>query len=353
MAIPYGVIPIEAHMAMISAEQANVPVLADAARMWTEVRAWIEQARLELHTRAHELLPQWPDEAGREFEQKVERTLAELQFWGQRIDSAQVVATLTTMASAIPQVFQAVTGFYQGYLAALSNPFTAAAAPAFQQAAGAAMTVLGAQFDGAMLKVCAAAGIESPSDVLPDGGVDAEDVTDALSSLQSLNSALGAGSDLAGMLGGGPSLAGLAPVPMPTPVGGPELSGLGGLGGGGVGAGGGVSGIGAVGGRAAWPSPTGLGRPAGLGAGPRPGGTSLARSSGAAAGRGVGSPMMPPMGGGAGGGARSQPKSEERSRQQRARGAKAVGAHGVPATLRGRSGKVDPTLKRRPGQEDS
>ncbi|WP_436501618.1 hypothetical protein [Actinokineospora sp. HUAS TT18] len=351
--IPYGAIPIEAHLAMISAEQANVPVLADAARMWTEVRAWIEQARLELHTRAYELLPQWPDEAGREFEGKVERTLAELQMWGQRIDASQVIETLTTLSTAIPPVFQAVTGLYQGYMAALSNPFTAPAAPGFQQAAGAAMTALGAHFDGAMLKVCTAAGIQSPADVIPD--FNAEDAAtaldtakDALSSLSSLTSAMGTGADM--LTGGGPSLAGLTPV---APTTGAELSGVNNLTG--LGGAGGGGGIGAVGSR--WPVATGLtaARPTPA-VGARPtvaGGTPLARSAGTAASRaGTGSPMMPPMAGGAGAAGRPKQANDDRSRNRARKAKPQPTPHGVPANLRGRSGKSDPTLNRRQSQDE-
>ena len=225
MAVPYSAIPIEAHMAMISAEQASVPVLADAARMWTEVRAWIEAARVELRNRMQNLSPHWQDDAGRAMEEKVQRTDAELAMWAQRIDGAHVVETLTTLSAAIPPTFQAVSTLYEGYLAALANPLTAPSAPAFQQAAGAQMTALGAQFDMSMLKVCAAAGIASPGDVLPKAeapakGNSPQDVMSAaeatmgaLTELEGLASDvvdLGASSGGAGG-SGGPSLAGLAP----------------------------------------------------------------------------------------------------------------------------------------------
>ncbi|MFD1326075.1 WXG100 family type VII secretion target, partial [Micromonospora sonneratiae] len=246
MAIPYNMLPIEAQLAMITAEQANVPVLIDAARMWTEVREWIETARTELHTRVGELAPTWTDDAGRAHEEKAQQTLAELKMWGERLDAAQVPEALTTLASAIPEALQTVTGLYQSYVAALSNPLTAWAAPGFQQAAGARMTALGSQFDMSMLKVVSGAGIQSPTDLLPESqgealsaeGNSPADFIEAatagvnvLSELQNLASSISSGagiSDLTDLNGSdGPSLAGLIPGPSTLdPVSGVSFGGL-------------------------------------------------------------------------------------------------------------------------------
>lgn len=253
MTVPYNLLPIETHLAMITAQQASVPVLEDAARMWTEVRQWIETTRTELNNKVNTMSPHWTDDAGRALEEKLQRTLAELNAWGEQIDGSNVVSNLTTLAGAIPEAQAEVSGLYQSYLAAISNPFTAPAALAIQQASGARMTALGGQFDTSMLTVCAATGVKSPADLVPglnngsssgagvsasDAAKTADDATSALSALQSLDSGLTGGSgsaNLSGLNGNlpstdssgsmpnlsdltsgtGPSLAGLTPT-LPT-----------------------------------------------------------------------------------------------------------------------------------------
>ncbi|WP_433269060.1 hypothetical protein ACQPZF_05900 [Actinosynnema sp. CS-041913] len=345
MAVPYNVIPIETHLAMIAAEQANVPVLVDAAKMWTEVRTWIESARVELHTRAHNLAPHWRDEAGRELEEKFQRSDAELKMWGERIDGAQVVETLTTLATAIPQAFQTVTGLYQAYLAAISNPFTAAAAPGFQQASGTQLTALGAQFDMSMLKVCAAAGIKSPGDVLPEveeTGTPAETMEaatatmGALSSLQGLASAAGAGSNLPMPeipdlpTTDGPSLAGVTST-LPPPVTGAGFHPTGLPGGGGLPA---LSGP---------PVPMALpgtpGSTGGAGLPPaRPAPSKQAATRATATGAAMIPPMVPPPHA-TGGTPRPTSAPEHRAGNSRTTRRAVNGTDGVPSALRGRSAK--------------
>ena len=213
--IPYNLLPIETHMAMITAELANVPVLQEAARMWTEARGWMDTAQTELRTRTGNLTPEWTDDAGRALSEKLQRSQAELQTWGERIDASGVSANLTTLASAIPEAHAEISGLYQAYLAAISNPFTAGAAVAIQQASGARMSALGAQFDSSMLTVAAAAGAANPAELVPglnsstpnvsmsDLTKTATDATNALSAVQGLESSLtgsgSASSDLSGL----------------------------------------------------------------------------------------------------------------------------------------------------------
>ncbi|MCP2323130.1 hypothetical protein HDA40_001637 [Hamadaea flava] len=223
--VPYNFLPIETHLAMVTAQNANVAALTDAARMWTQVREWIAAAEVELHVRAADLLPHWPDEAGRELERETQRTLAELKMWGERIDASQVVAGLGTLAAAVPASFQIVSGLHQSYLAALSNPLTAWAALGFQQASGAEMTALGGLFDTTMLQVCSAAGIRTPNvsigpasegNSTDDVVTAVESVTSAVTSLQGLVSAAGVSanlSDLSGLTGDGLSLSGADLIP--------------------------------------------------------------------------------------------------------------------------------------------
>lgn len=376
MPVVYNGLPIEMHVAMSTAELANVPVLMDAAKMWTEVRAWIESARVELHTKAHNLMPHWQDDVGRELEEKFQRTLAELQMWGERIDASQVTGTLTTLASAIPPAQQTVQGLYESYVAALSNPYTAGSAPAFQQASGAAMTALGGQFDMSMLNVATAAGIKSPADLVsgsergaagssPDAASAIEAATQAMTALQSLTSA---GSELADMVGGGglgdpggphglegrsggPSLAGLTPDLSPVAsalpanavpgVGGAPLSGgapvpMGTLGASGLGGGAGLSPL---------AKPVAKRAPDRAGAEVRPGTLSPSGANGTASPGMMPPPMMPPHAGNHTTAGTLRPGAAEQPtvRSHKAHRA-ADGTEGVPTELRGRSGTGDPTF---------
>ncbi|GAA0219086.1 hypothetical protein GCM10010492_16250 [Saccharothrix mutabilis subsp. mutabilis] len=342
MAVPYNALPIEAHVAMITAEQANVPVLADAARMWTEVRTWIESARVELHTRAQDLAPHWTDEAGRAMEEKFQRSDAELKMWGERIDASRVTETLTTLAAAIPETLQTVTALYEGYLAALSNPFTAGLAVAFQQAAGTRMTALGGQFDMSMLTVCAASGIKSPGDVLPElPQVSKEDLEAATAVLGAATSLQGLASSAVGSSGSLPdvslpelpstdfSLAGVTTPPAPT-----APTGLPTGGGGGAPAlsGGPLLGV---------PATSATGLPLARPTGKRPEPTTTGIKAGTASGTPMMPPMMPPHAGQQNG-ALKPSTSDGRTARSRTTRRTAEATDGVPQTLRGRSGDTPP-----------
>lgn len=226
MAIPYNMLPMEMLVAMSTAEVANAPGYLDAARMWTEVRTWIDGARTELRTRSESLLPHWQDEAARDWATKVQVDDADLASWGARIDASQVSATLTTLSGAITRTHAEVVALHGQYMAALSNPLTAWAALGFQQAAGAVMTALGAQFDMAIVKTASAAGVKPPDipqvDIKPsaDGNTPEDAVkalkatTDAMSELETLATTMGLGQSTGGSggdysSGGMPSLAGL------------------------------------------------------------------------------------------------------------------------------------------------
>jgi hypothetical protein len=231
MAIPYGMLPMEALVAMSGAEAANAPGYLDAARMWTDVRGWIDDARTELRTRSESLLPHWQDEAARDWAARVRADDADLAGWAARIDGSQVAQTLTTLSGAISRTHAEVLALHGQYLAALSNPLTAWAAVGFQQAAGAVMSALGAQFDVAIAKTAAAAGVKPPDvptvDVKPSAeGNTPEDAlkaltatADAMSELETFASGLGmgTGADRSGTYAGGlPALAGVDTPTLPT-----------------------------------------------------------------------------------------------------------------------------------------
>ncbi|RSM76680.1 hypothetical protein DL991_24775 [Amycolatopsis sp. WAC 01375] len=375
-------LPIEMHVEMIKAENGNISVLTDAARMWTEVRGWIDAAQVELHTRVAELSPQWTDENGRAMEEKTQRTLAELKMWGERIDAAQPAAALNTLATSIPATAAAVAGFYSSYLAAIGIPFGlgAAAAAGFQQLSATAMNTLAAEFDMSIGQVVAASGVRNPAEVLPAQQVSAEgnsptDVLKAatagmttLQELQDLSSSLTSGGS-GGATGldssalgqnipgwsadGGPSLAGLtSTVPpvnpglpaglpgagLPPVSGAPVASGLGLLGAAGTGAGGLPMSKAAVSKRAAQSIAEGA---------PTAAGTNTGATAKPATGGGT-PPMMPPASGHASPpgtlqpGAANQPTGRAGSSRKTAEG-----TEGVPAELRGRSGSGDQAFGRR------
>ncbi|WP_410579952.1 hypothetical protein [Amycolatopsis sp. lyj-108] len=381
--IPYNMLPIEMHVEMIKAENGNISVLTDAARMWTEVRGWIDAAQVELHTRVAELSPQWTDENGRAMEEKTQRTLAELKMWGERIDAAQPAAALNTLAASIPATASAVAGFYGSYLAAIGLPFGvgAAAAASFQQLSATAMNALAIEFDMSIGQVVAASGVRNPAEVLPAQQVSTEgnspaDVLKAatagmttLQELQDLSSSLTSGGS-GGATGldssapgqnipgwsadGGPSLAGLtSTLPPVTPglpaglpggglppvSGAPVASGLGLLGAAGTGAGGVPMSKAAVTKRAAAQSiaegaPTAAGTNTGATAKPATGGGTP--------------PMMPPASGHASPPGTLQPGSANQPTGRAGSSRKtAEGTEGVPAELRGRSGSGDQAFGRR------
>jgi hypothetical protein len=227
MPVPYNMLPMEMLVAMSSAEVVNAQGYLDAARMWTDVRTWIDGARTELRNRSESLLPHWKDAAAAAWAADVAIDDADLAGWAARIDSSQVSATLTTLSSAITRTHQEVLALHGQYLAAMSSPLTQWMAPPIQQAAGAVMTALGAQFEGAIMTTATAAGIKAPDiptvDFKPSAdGNSADDAikaitatSDALSEVETLATSLGigqtggGGGDLANYAGGMPSLAGL------------------------------------------------------------------------------------------------------------------------------------------------
>ncbi|WP_409490058.1 hypothetical protein [Amycolatopsis sp. cmx-11-12] len=373
--IPYQLLPIEMHFEMARAEAGKVPVLLEAAGMWTEVRRWIDATAAEVSTRVGELSPEWTDEAGRQHEEKAQRTLAELKFWGDRIDAAQPAEKLTTLASDVSATAAAVAGLYAEYRIATLTPFGAPAAFALQQASGMKMTELGGNFDTSMLSVCAAAGIESPADLVTsqetvsaegnsptDFLAAAEAGMTALTELQSLAETAGSlgggtGSELPATeglsgLGGqngssGISLAGLAPLP--SGAGSlPSLGGLGGLpGGSGLppmpsGLMGGIGAAGGLGGLSGAAKPVVGKRAPSLASEIQPGATNPAAAK--SAGTGV-PPMMSPQGGGGqatAGTLRPGTSDQPTGRNGAAKRASSGGSDGVPAKLRGRAANGSP-----------
>ncbi|MFI7677938.1 hypothetical protein [Actinophytocola sp. NPDC049390] len=352
MPIPYNMLPMEMLVAMSSAEAANAPGYVDAARMWTDVRTWIDSARTELRNRSESLLPHWQDAAAQEWATKVQAEDADLAGWAARIDAAQPSATLTTLAGAITRTNQEVLALHGQYMAALSNPLTAWAALGFQQAAGAVMTALGAQFEVAIAKTASAAGVEAPDiprvEIKPSAeGNTPEDAikaltatSDAMSELQTLattlgfgQSSAGGGGDLADYAGGLPSLAGLNPtVPSgatltsgaaPGAGTAPTLSGMslpyGTLGGAGF---------------PATAKPLAAKRAPVAAADIAPG---VSTPAAATARAGAVPPMMPPMAGQAAGAAvRPGPASTVPTGRSRTAKKQADASHAVPADLRGR-----------------
>lgn len=387
--IPYQLLPIEMHDEMARAEAGKVQALLDAANMWTEVRAWIDTTAAEISTRVGELSPEWTDDAGRLHEEQAQRTLAELKFWGDRIDLAKPAETLTTLASDVTATAAAVAAFYADYQLIKFNPLAAPAAFALQQASGLKMTELGGHFDTSMLSVCAAAGIESPADLLPeqqavsaegnsptDFLAAAEAGMNALTELQSLAETAGsfgggAGSGLPASEGlsglgsqngsSGISLAGLAPLP-PTASSLPSLGGLPGGSGvppmpsgllGGIGAAGGLGGLGGA------AKPVVGKRAPSLASEIQPGAASPSGTK--SAGAGV-PPMMSPHGGGGqatAGTLRPGSSDQPTGRNGASRRTSSGGSDGVPAKLRGRAANGNPdagfTLARgrRPGESES
>ncbi|WP_340683442.1 hypothetical protein LCL61_33450 [Amycolatopsis coloradensis] len=385
MTAVYNAFPMEVLMGMIQAELANVPVLHDAAKMWTEARAWIEEAQVQLNSRISELTPEWTDDNGRQLQEKMQRSVAELKFWGDRIDLAKPAETLTTLASGITETHQTMLGLEAAYSAAVSasllNPFAAMEALAIQQAAGTKMTQLGGEFDLSMLQVVEASGIKSPDHMVPTVAPSAEGNTpadfiaaaqagmDTLSEFQGLGESLGAGGgnsdvslpEIPGYDGtSGVSLAGLAPS---QPSAG-ALSPLGGLPGGSGSApvsSGVLGGFGVAGGMAGLPvaaKPVGAKKAPSLASEALPG---TATSSGAKASASPMSPMMPPNAGGQATAGTLRPGSNDQptGRNGASRRTSSGGSDGVPAKLRGRAANGNPdagfTLARgrRPGESES
>lgn len=351
MAIPYNLLPMEMLVAMSSAEAANAPGYLEAARMWTEVRTWIDGARTELRTRSESLLPHWQDEAAQDWALRVQADDTDLAGWASRIDASQVSATLTTLSGAITRTHMEVMALNGQYLAALSNPLTAWAAVGFQQAAGAVMTALGAEFDLAIAKTASAAGVKAPNmptvDIKPSAdGNTAEDAikaltatSDAMSELETLATSMGfggggGGGATADYAGGMPSLAGVNPTLPGTanltsaaPGAGtaPTLSGMGlpygTLGGAGL---------------PVTAKPLAAKRAPVAAADIAPGVANPATASAAKAGTPP-PPMMPPMGGQAGAAVRPITSTAPTGRSRTTR--KTTDAtHAVPVDLRGRAG---------------
>ncbi|WP_410635250.1 hypothetical protein [Amycolatopsis sp. cmx-4-83] len=386
MVVPYNLLPIELHRDMVQAEQAKVPVLLDAAKMWTECREWIDAASTELNTRAGRLTPEWQDDAGRAHEEKTQRSLAELKMWGERIDAARPAETLTTLASSISDALAEVMTCYAAYCAADLNPLTAIPAKiAAQQASAFRMNALGAQFDVSMLKVVAASGMQSPGDLMPtpkaaaEGNSPADFVKaaeagmSALTELEGLAESAGVGSGggtggdspLPGLPGlgqdvsSGLSLAGLSPATA-LPLSGAALGGLPG-GGGAAPVASALPGMfGAAGGLGAIPTlakPVAGKRAPSLASEVRPGTATPASAKPAGSSM---PPMMPPHGGSGAAAGTLRPGSPEQPTGRGGAGRRAAAAtDGVPAKLRGRSANGSPdagfTLPRgrRTGETDA
>lgn len=382
MTVPYNLFPMETLFPMMEAEGANAPALLDAAKMWTQVREWVGETQTLLNTRAGELSPQWTDEAGRAHEEKIQRTLAELKMWGERLDAAQVPATLTTLAADVQATQAIVTGLHASYTAVAYNPLTAAAALPLQQAAATKMTELGGNFDMSMLKVVSGAGLETPGDVLPSapgGNASAEGNSpadfikaatsgvsfasaglDDLQDLQSLGSALGgsgdAGSALPPAHSGGLSLAGLSPdLPAALSAAGGSLGPLPGPGAGGAPA---VSGLPGLAGASTAASLLPAARPV---TGKRAPGLAgevqagWAETPAAAAAPGAAGPMMPGLGQGMSSGTLRPGSSESPTGRSGSARKPAKRTEGVPSALRGRAGAGDPagftlSARRRPDE---
>jgi hypothetical protein len=353
MAIPYNLLPMEMLVAMSSAEVANAPGYLDAARMWTDVRSWIDSARTELRTRSESLLPHWQDEAARDWAMRVQADDADLAGWAARIDASQVSATLTTLSGAITRTHAEVLALHGQYMAALSNPLTAWAAVGFQQAAGAVMSALGAQFDVAIAKTASAAGVKPPDiptvEVKPSAeGNTPEDAVkaltataDAMSELETLASGLGLGQGGGGFSSGDYSggLPGLAGVDTATVPGAANLTA-------------------AAPGAGTAPTLSGMGLPygtlgsSGLPATAKPlaakrapvaaadvAPVSGSQAAAASARAGGVPPMMPPMGGQAAAAAVRPVSSTAPSGRSRTTRRRADATGAVPADLRGRSGE--------------
>ncbi|WP_181774793.1 hypothetical protein [Amycolatopsis pittospori] len=367
MTAVYNPFPMEMLMGMIRAEHAKVPVLHEAAQMWTEARSWIEDAQVKLNSRVSELTPEWTDDNGRQLQEKMQRSVAELKFWGDRIDMAKPAETLTTLASGITEAYLEMQGLEVAYNLARLNPLGAFEMLAIQQAAGSRMTLLGGQFDVSMLQVVEASGIKSPDHMVPTVGPAAEGNTpadfikaaqagmDTLSEFQGLGESLGVGGsggtapdvslpDIPGYEGSsGVSLAGLAPLP--TAAGSvPSLGGLPGGSGAPPVPSGLLGGLGAAGGMAGLPvaaKPVGAKRAPSLASEVQPGATT---SSGAKAASSPMSPMSPPHAGGQNTAGTLRPGSSDQptGRNGSTRRASSGGSDGVPAKLRGRAANGNP-----------
>ncbi|MFE0025226.1 hypothetical protein [Amycolatopsis sp. NPDC059021] len=374
--IPYNVLPPEAHIAMISAEQAHIPTLRSAAAMWQEVHSWSQTAAADLRRNAGDLtLADWRDKAADSFEAKVGRSIADLTMWSDRIAASQVTTRLNALADTLPATQLAVQGFFDEYLATRMNPLTWGLAIQAWQNSAMAMNTLGGHYDGVMLSVCQAAGATNPADLIPNFNVssaDAVKTADAavnlLTEVQSLAQAAGIGGsssgggtlpklpDIPGLSDGtqavgwnpqdwaswqGPSLAGLGPGSL-TPG---DLA---------AGSAGGLPGLSPAG---SAPGPSGLpfgalgAANSGLGAIPavragtgKRSGADSGVASGAAAGsaRGSAGGMVPPMtphNPASGSAGTLRPGTAENADGQSAGGRrKATGNDGVTAALRGRAG---------------
>ncbi|WP_409180069.1 hypothetical protein F9C11_26520 [Amycolatopsis sp. VS8301801F10] len=214
--IPYNVLLPDFHKAMIDAEQAHIPTLRSAATMWSEVHAWSQTAAAELRRNAGTVtLAGWQDKAADSFEAKVGRSIADLTTWSDRIAASQVSTQLNALADTLPVTQGLVEGFYAEYAAARMNPLTWELALQAWQSSATVMNELGAQYDGAMLAVCGAAGVTNPADLIPNFAIssaDAVKTADAavnlLTEVQSLAQAAGIGggsgasADLSKLTGG-------------------------------------------------------------------------------------------------------------------------------------------------------
>ncbi|MGW7531323.1 hypothetical protein [Amycolatopsis sp. NPDC054798] len=383
--IPYNLLLPDFHKAMIDAEQAHIPTLRSAATMWSEVHAWSQTAAEELRRNAGTVtLAGWQDKAADSFEAKVGRSIADLTTWSDRIAASQVSTHLNALADTLPVTQGLVEGFYAEYVTTRMNPLAWELALQAWQSSATAMNELGAQYDGAMLAVCGAAGVTNPADLIPNftiSSADAVKTADAavnlLTEVQSLAQAAGIGggsggtspdlSKLAGGLTGAANAHGLSLNPQDWQSGqGLSLAGLGpgslspgDLGG----AIGGMPGLSPAG-----SAPVAAGLPfgalgaagAGLGAMPALRSTAAKRSSvepeGASSGsaRGGAGGMVPPMtphGMGAGTAGTLRPGTAENTDGQSANGRRRSTANdGVAVALRGRASGAPDGFAARPNR---
>lgn len=392
MATDYSSENPHSQLAKLRAEQPHIQRLAEAASMWSTAQQRIRAARDELSTRTDALEASWRDDAGRAFGARVDESLRSLQAWQDRIEGSGVVGQINALQLTYPNCVagvQAVCARFEAEvqaqqagggavdMAALERQYAQEAAHYTNHVAErmdkvtAAMGALvgpgqagtdagqgGPAGAGSEPGGSPAAGEQPPGEgQSPEGaqqqgsqaegqsGGSQEALQQGMAAAQQVPQAL---SQLAEQLGGAdanspvtdPSLLDpTRPGEFPDPVGNgqPGLAGLGGGGVGSAGVGGGFSPVAQSPNLGSSPVPTGAAP--GLAGAPATG-TPTAGTGG----MGGMAPMMPMHGAGGGLGAAGgvRPGDAERTERGRPRDGRAAGVAGVPATLRGRSGRPAP-----------
>ncbi|WP_330186381.1 hypothetical protein KZZ52_18685 [Dactylosporangium sp. AC04546] len=163
---------MEAIVAAINAELPRAAWAEGAASAFTEASAWIWATVQQWSTRQGELDPEWVDTNGQEHTVKIQQAVASLTGWGERLDGAQMPATLTEVAGAIRATHATITAnIYPRYLAAISNPLTWGIAAECVAEATAALTALTATQTRAMFQFASSVG-QLPNDLVA-GATDA------------------------------------------------------------------------------------------------------------------------------------------------------------------------------------